>query len=48
MPFVAGNSPPVVPGFDYFPALFLHQGESVDGDGVFPRTIAPMDGSFSS
>ncbi len=36
MPFRLLDSPLLVPGFDYFPALFLCRGETVDGDAVFP------------
>jgi sigma-B regulation protein RsbU (phosphoserine phosphatase) len=45
MPFDAPNSSPVIHGFDYFPALFLHQGETVSGDAVFP-SHARLDGRF--
>jgi hypothetical protein len=37
MPFELFNLPLVIPGFDYFSALFLYQGETVDGDSVFPE-----------
>jgi sigma-B regulation protein RsbU (phosphoserine phosphatase) len=35
MPFRLLDSPPVIPGFDYFPALLVYRGETVDGDAVF-------------
>jgi serine phosphatase RsbU (regulator of sigma subunit) len=38
MPFPVPPSLLVIPGFDYFPALFVHQGETVAGDAVFPST----------
>jgi serine phosphatase RsbU (regulator of sigma subunit) len=45
MPFPVLNPPPVVPGFDYFPALLLHRGETVSGDEVFPSHHR-VDGRF--
>lgn len=45
MPFDAINSSPVISGFEYFPALFLHQGETVSGDAVFPSHNR-LDGGF--
>ncbi len=35
MPFWMLDAPPVFPAFDYFPALFLYRGETIDGDAVF-------------
>jgi serine phosphatase RsbU (regulator of sigma subunit) len=45
MPFHPFDSPPPVPSFDFFPALFLCRGEAVNGDAVFPET-GRADGRF--
>jgi sigma-B regulation protein RsbU (phosphoserine phosphatase) len=45
MPFDALDPSPALPGIDYFPALFLHQGETVSGDAIFPSHNR-LDGRF--
>jgi sigma-B regulation protein RsbU (phosphoserine phosphatase) len=45
MPFALLDSPPVIPGFEYFPALLLYRGETVDGDAIFPERNR-LDGRF--
>ncbi len=37
MPFAVFDSSAVIPGFDFFPALLLAQGETANGDAVFPE-----------
>jgi sigma-B regulation protein RsbU (phosphoserine phosphatase) len=45
MPFRMLDSLPLIPGFDYFPALFLYRGEAVSGDAVF-LSCDRSDGRF--
>jgi serine phosphatase RsbU (regulator of sigma subunit) len=45
MPFTTPGPPAFLPGFDFFAALFLYQGEAVGGDAIFTER-SRADGKF--